>query len=460
MIITVVGGGNIGTQFAVHCAEKGHSVRIFTSSPEHFAKRLNIVDKSGSTIHEGDIDFATNDPGKAFRDADVIMITMPPPMMIPLAQLIYEYADERPIIGFVPGNGGFELALRDCIERGNAVFGIDRVPAIARLTRRGQTVCCSGYKEKLYVGALPADRTEECASLIEGIYDIPCIRLPGFMALTLTPSNPILHTSRLKTIFSEYEPGVTYTSLPLFYEDWDDASSELLMACDDEIQEICRAMPEFGLEYVVSEREFYNADTTEEMTRAIRTEESLAGLTTPAVRADCHMTEARGKSGIRTRRKQIRERIENHILRRQEWRERLEQRRSRFYGDTGRTGVTDSIVSVVDRARERKSLSTDAPELIPDLHSRYFTADFPYGLFVIQQIGHIAEVSIPNIDMLIEWYDGIGIINDKLYLQDYGISDMQDLKAFYLPLSQPSARDEGVCKAVGDENKNEENMRR
>ena len=46
-----------------------------------------IVDKSGSTIHEGDIDFATNDPGKAFRDADVIMITMPPPMMIPLAQL-------------------------------------------------------------------------------------------------------------------------------------------------------------------------------------------------------------------------------------------------------------------------------------------------------------------------------------------------------------------------------------
>ena len=34
MRITIVGGGNIGTQFAVHCAEKGHEVIIYTSTPE------------------------------------------------------------------------------------------------------------------------------------------------------------------------------------------------------------------------------------------------------------------------------------------------------------------------------------------------------------------------------------------------------------------------------------------
>lgn len=106
------------------------------------------------------------------------------------------------------------------------------------------------------------------------------------MALTLTPSNPILHTARLKTIFNDYRPGVTYGPLPLFYEDWDDDSSELLMACDDEIQAICRALPGFGLEYVVSERSFYDADTAEEMTHAISTDESLKGLATPSVRAE------------------------------------------------------------------------------------------------------------------------------------------------------------------------------
>ena len=234
MNITVVGGGNIGTQFAVHSAEKGHSVTMFTSNPCHFSKHLSIVDKAGNVIHEGELALATNDPREAFRDADMILITMPPTMMIPLAQIIYEHADEQVMIGFVPGNGGFELAFRDCIERGNVFFGIDRVPAIARLEERGKTVCCSGYKDELYVAALPSERTEECADIIESIYDIKCVRLPGFMALTLTPSNPILHTTRLRTIFKDYEPGKTYDVLPLFYEEWDDASSELLLACDDE----------------------------------------------------------------------------------------------------------------------------------------------------------------------------------------------------------------------------------
>ena len=406
MNITVVGGGNIGTQFAVHSAGKGHSVKMFTSNPNRFSKSLFLVDKSDNILKEGEIALATSDPHEAFHDAEMIMITMPPTMMIPLAQIVYEHADPHAIIGFVPGNGGFEFAFRDCIERGNILFGIDRVPAIARLTERGRTVCCSGYKEKLFVAALLSCHTEECAALTESIYDIPCVRLPGFMALTLTPSNPILHTARLMTIFRDYEPGVTYDSLPLFYEEWDDASSELLLACDDEVLEICRALPGFGLEYVVSEREFYNADTVEKMTNAIRNEESLLGLTTPSVRSDAYDARGRGLSGFRMRRKQRWQRIEQHIQRRFDWRANLEERQCRCEENT--------------------------EGLIPDLHSRYFTADFPYGLSVIQQIGSIAGVSMPNIESLIEWYDNIAIINDKLCLSDYGIADIDDLKEFYL----------------------------
>ena len=62
MKITVVGGGNIGTQFAVHSAEKGHEVTMFTSSPDHFAKHLRIEDHEGNVLHEADICRATNDP--------------------------------------------------------------------------------------------------------------------------------------------------------------------------------------------------------------------------------------------------------------------------------------------------------------------------------------------------------------------------------------------------------------
>ena len=84
------------------------------------------------------------------------------------------------------------------------------------------------------------------------------------------------------------------------------------------------------------------------------------------------------------------------------------------------------------RHEEYLSRTTEKDAFIPDLHSRYFTADFPYGLMVIKQIGDIAGVSMPNIEMLLEWYDSIAIINDKLMLADYGITDMESLRAFYL----------------------------
>ena len=71
MKITVVGGGNIGTQFAVHSAAKGHSVKMFTSGPSHFSKHLYEVDKQGSVICEGEIELATNDPHEAFCDAEM-----------------------------------------------------------------------------------------------------------------------------------------------------------------------------------------------------------------------------------------------------------------------------------------------------------------------------------------------------------------------------------------------------
>ena len=42
MNITIVGCGNIGTQFAVHCAAKGHAVTIYCSKPDVVSKNLEI----------------------------------------------------------------------------------------------------------------------------------------------------------------------------------------------------------------------------------------------------------------------------------------------------------------------------------------------------------------------------------------------------------------------------------
>lgn len=358
MKITIVGGGNIGTQFAVHCAEKNHEVTVYTSTPGIYDGHLNIVDDTGHTTHEGDIMLATSDPKKAFEDVDFIMVTMPATMMHTISELIYAYTDAKPIIGVVPGNGGSECAFRKCIERGNVFFGIERVPAIARLVQKGKTVKSTGYRDEIHVAALPGRNANKCAEIISGIFDKPCKVIPNFLNLTLTPSNPILHTVRLRTLFNNWNPGVTYDSVPLFYEEWNDTASKLLIECDEEVQKICRALPEFQLEYVKSLQVHYDSYTVEAMTRKISSIAAFKGLSTPTVEID-------GK-------------------------------------------------------------------FIPDLHSRYFTADFSYGLTIIKQVACFAGVYTPNINEVMQWYNNIAIEKGEFRFEDYGITDRASFEAFYL----------------------------
>lgn len=358
MKITIVGGGNIGTQFAVHCAEKGHEVTVYTSTPELYDGYLNIVDENGVTTHEGKIKQATADPETAFRTADFIMVTVPATMMLKTADTIYEHTDALPLIGVVPGNGGSECAFKQCIERGNIFFGIERVPAIARLVEKGKTVRSTGYREELHVAAMPKKNAGNCAALIEEIFGIRTTVIPTFLNLTMTPSNPILHTTRLKSLFCDWHEGVIYDSVPLFYEEWDDASSELLIACDQEVQEICGALPEFDLRFVKSLRVHYNSPTVEAMTKKISSIAAFKGLTTPTVKVD---------GGF-----------------------------------------------------------------IPDLHSRYFTADFSYGLTIIKQVAVFAGVKTPNIDATLSWYKNIAVETDEFRFSDYGIINKTSFEKFYL----------------------------
>lgn len=358
MKITIVGGGNVGTQFAVHCAEKKHQVIVYTSKPELFGRHLCIVNDVGDVTNEGNIQFATNDPEVAFAESDFIVVTMPATMMKSIAQIIYEHSGINSVIGVVPGYGGSECAFRKCIERGNVFFGLERVPAVARLIKKGDTVKSTGYRKELHISAIPSAKTQSCCELIEGIFGIHCKAIPHFLNLTLTPSNPILHTSRLRILFGGWKPGMSYEAVPLFYEEWDDASSELLIACDEEVQKICRALPEFPLKDVKSLKEHYESQTVEAMTKKITNIQSLKGLATPTI-------EQNGR-------------------------------------------------------------------LIPDLHSRYFTADFSFGLTIIRQIAGFANVPIPNIDDTMRWYKSIAVEKTEFRFEDYGITDRRSFIDFYL----------------------------
>lgn len=358
MKTTIVGGGNIGTQIATQCAEKGHEVTVYTSTPEIFNKHLSIVDDQGKVLHEGNIRQATSDPQTAFSEAEFIVVTVPPTQMERIAEKVFLYAPSKSVICVVPGNGGSECAFRKCIDRGNIFCGLERVPAIARLIEKGKIVKSTEYRPEFHVAALHKKDVKEFADFIADLFERPTIAIPNFLNITMTPSNPILHTTRLKTLFSDWHDGVVYDRVPLFYEEWDIPSAELLITCDEEVQTICRALPQFELEFVKSLRVHYESPTPQAMVNKLSSIEPFKGIKTPMV--------------------------------------------------------------------------SESGGYIPDLHSRYFTSDFSYGLAIIKQIAVFAGVSTPNIDETMSWYDRIAIEKNMFNYSNYGIIDRKSFENYYL----------------------------
>lgn len=283
MNITIVGAGNIGTQFAVHCAEKLHNVIVYGSKPQLVNRNLVIVDGHGNVIHKGQIYKATDNAMEAFANADLIFITMPSYCMEQIANVILPFASPDKKICIVPGCGGAEWAFEKCVSKGAVLFGLQRVPSVARLVEYGKKVKAIGYRNCLYVAAIPNRDVKVCAQIIEAIFDITCVPMPNYLNLTLTPSNPVIHTSRLRLLFKNYKEGYVYDRIPLFYEEWTDEASELLLNCDDEVHKICRAFNTrgFDLSYVKTLRVHYESDTAQELTNKFKSIEGFKGLKCP-----------------------------------------------------------------------------------------------------------------------------------------------------------------------------------
>lgn len=118
MGITVVGAGNVGTQMAVHGAEKGHEVMVYTSKPQRICKKLFIFNEEGKVSHQGVIAGSTLDPERVFRDAEVVFVTVPAFCMKEMAECIVPWAHKGMTVCLVPGIGGGEHAFFACRRKG------------------------------------------------------------------------------------------------------------------------------------------------------------------------------------------------------------------------------------------------------------------------------------------------------------------------------------------------------
>ena len=278
--VTIIGGGNIGTHFACVFANKGHDVSVYTSKPELFDGTIEMVDENG-TVTTGTIRCATSDIGRALEGAEYVFITYPAAKLGELADKMYPFITEDMSVGVIPGTGGAEYSFHRIIRKGTTFFGIQRVPAVARLESYGRRVRVEGKRPCLMAAAIPGERAEDIAVFLRRSFDMGCEVLPNYLNVTLTPSNPILHTSRLRTLFSDYKEGVYYDRNFLFYGEWSIESAELLLKCDSELQDICGMIGGMDLSGVVSLKVHYESENAEQLMNKIRSISSLNKLGSP-----------------------------------------------------------------------------------------------------------------------------------------------------------------------------------
>ena len=214
----------------------------------------------------------TSDAAEAFDSSDYIFVTLPSNVQSDFAKSVAPFVSGGMKFVMIPGFGGAEFLMQPVLKRGAELFGFQRVPFIARLKEYGRSVWFERKNSVSLAKFFGAD-IDSTRRDMEKLFSIPCSALKNYLSVTLTPSNPVLHTSRL---YSMLKGGASPDKF--FYADWNDDASEILFRLDDEVQAICHALQ---VNDVKSLKVHYESDTIPALTEKLRSISSLSKILSP-----------------------------------------------------------------------------------------------------------------------------------------------------------------------------------
>lgn len=284
--IVIIGGGNIGSAILADLAYRHiGEVTLCTNKADRYPLTLRYLDSVTGDSFFCDNYTITADYEVAIQQADLIFVTVPAFLRPQIISTITAFAKTDCVIGFIPGSGGVEFYAQALLAKGCTIFGLDRVPFISRINIEGQTVSAN-KKQAVRLAALPRHKTNELASELGQILGLVCDPLKNYLTVTFTPSNQILHTSRLYSLFKNYNREYRADHNFLFYGEWDLASSEMLLACDNELQTMCRSLAPLDLSGVIPLSIHYESPDALALTKKISSIKSLANITSPMKQED------------------------------------------------------------------------------------------------------------------------------------------------------------------------------
>ncbi len=281
--ICICGGGSIGHVISGYLAAQGHRVNILTSRPQLWGDTLTINAVDGRTFM-GKLNIVSDNPANVIPQAQIVLFCLPGYANRSELLKIKPHITEGASVGCIFSSTGFFFEALDILPETVCLFGFQRVPFIARTSEYGHSAKLLGYKSEHKIAVERATEEEKRNLQLwwETVLGAPVQLLANYLEASLSNSNPLLHTSRLYTMFRDWEPGITYPRMILFYEEWTEEAAELYIKMDNELSLLFNHIPVTS-GFLPSVLEYYDSYDAVSLRDKLRSIPSFKGIPSPMI---------------------------------------------------------------------------------------------------------------------------------------------------------------------------------
>ena len=280
MQICICGGGSLAHVCSgVLASDADNKVSLLTRRPTEWHDSIEVFDPKGKT-YTGHFEHISAQPSEVIPNADIVLLCLPGYAIAEVLQQIKPYLSPKTYVGSIVCSTGFFFFSHEILAPHDRLFGFQRVPFIARTINYGESANLLGYKNEVAVAIEPyAEDTEALRRWIEKAFHTPTRLLNHYYEVSLTNSNPILHTSRLYSMWKDWK-GEPFSSNIPFYREWTLEASEILIAMDEEFMRLLDHLP-VDKKQIPTLLDYYESTDAASLTRKIASIKAFEGILSP-----------------------------------------------------------------------------------------------------------------------------------------------------------------------------------
>lgn len=279
MTITICGGGNLGHTCAGMFSQLPDvQIQVLTGHPERWNDTIRVHTPDGKTL-TAHLSAISDRADLLIPQSDIVLLCLPAFIIEKTILEIKAYVSESTIIGSIVANTGFFIFAHKHLPSATKLFSFQRVPFISRIVDYGKEANLLGFKDSLIMVVENMKNPDEFMKLAEQLFATPIVLADSFYEVTLSNSNPILHTGRLYTMWKDWD-GVPYPKCTKFYNEWDEATAELEIEMDKEFFDLLHKL-QVKTTHISTLLDHYDSVDAKSLTNKLRSIDAFKDILSP-----------------------------------------------------------------------------------------------------------------------------------------------------------------------------------